>query len=277
MPAVSMVWYIIIVPMKRSLIDTHSHIFDEAFLQDLPEVVSKARESGVGKVLMPNVNLGTVGTMMSVYRTYPDFCRPMIGLHPTDLTYCYSSDLDVMKRLLDRDMASDRDFVAIGEIGLDLYWDQSTLDIQIDAFSRQLEWALEYDLPVSIHSRSAFRELCQVMDSFDGRGLRGVFHCFSSDADEARKLLSYEGFLLGLGGVTTYKKSLVPGALSVVPLDRIVLETDCPYLAPVPNRGKRNEPAFVMDTARKVAEIYSLPVQEVIDCTTDNAVRLFRL
>lgn len=263
--------------MRKGLIDTHSHIFDEAFADDLEAIVSRAAEAGVSLALMPNVNLATVGPMMSVYRRYPDFCRPMIGLHPTDLTYSYSSDLDLMKALLDRDMSEGREFVGVGEIGLDLYWDKSTLDAQIDAFSRQLEWALEYDLPVSIHSRSAFKELCQVMDCFDGRGLRGVFHCFSSDSNEAARLLEYSGFMLGLGGVTTYRKSLVPEALAQVPMDRIVLETDCPYLAPVPNRGKRNEPAFIADTARRVAEIYSVSLQEVIERTTANAEKLFRL
>ena len=195
----------------------------------------------------------------------------MIGLHPTELGEDYEAVLDRMYDIL----KSDDRFVAIGEVGLDFYWDDTRKREQEEVFRRQIEWALETGLPLAIHSRSAFDELYAVMDDYRGRGLSGVFHCFSGSEEEALKLLSFDGFYLGIGGVVTYKKSTLPDVLKCVPLERVVLETDSPYLAPVPKRGKRNESAYVPYIADFLAALYGCSVEQVAAVTTANARKLF--
>lgn len=255
------------------MIDTHSHIYGSEFDEDRDEVIQRAKEAGVRKILLPNINGQTVPAMMSLCQSYPGYCFPMIGLHPTDIEDDYLSVLFDMHQHLSQ---PEHPFVAVGEVGLDFYWDDTRREEQLEVFDTQIAWARDFRLPLMIHSRSAHSELIEMMNKHADEGLSGVFHCFGGDEDEARELLSYENFVLGIGGVVTYKKSTLPEVLrEVVPLDRIVLETDSPYLAPVPNRGKRNESSFVLHVAQKLAEIYQLPVSEIIAVTSDNANRIF--
>jgi len=254
------------------IIDTHSHLFTEEFDDDLPEVMSRAREAGVGRIYMPNIDASTVEALLRVCRAYKGYCFPMLGLHPTSVNAGYQAELDTMKPMLDE---PSHPFIAVGEVGLDLYWDKTFRHEQEDAFRQQIAWALEYDLPLVIHCREAFDELYAIMCDYRQTSLRGIFHSFTGSAEDARRLLSFEGFMLGINGVLTFKKSNLPGVLTGVPLERVVLETDSPYLAPVPHRGKRNESAFVRYTLAHVASVYGRDVEEVADVTTKNAKKVF--
>lgn len=252
-------------------IDTHTHLFEPEFAEDRESVVQRAVEAGVKTLCLPCITEASLSRMEEMCAAFPGICYPMIGLHPTELGDDYQTVLDRMYKEL---KGCDR-YIAVGEVGLDLYWDDTRKNGQLDAFRQQIEWAAETGLPLAIHSRSAFDDLYRVMDDSRSKGLTGVFHCFSGDADEARKLLSFDGFCLGIGGVVTYKKSTLPSVLADVPLERVVLETDSPYLAPVPRRGKRNESSYIPFIAQKLAEIYGCSVEEVAAVTTENARRLF--
>lgn len=252
-------------------VDTHTHLFTTEFDTDRAEAVQRALDANVSALCLPAINEESLGQLLSMCDAFPGVCYPMIGLHPTELGEDYNFVLDRMYNMLRTD---DR-FVAIGEVGLDFYWDDTKKNEQKDAFCRQIEWALEMDLPLAIHSRSAFDDLYAIMDNYRGRGLRGVFHCFSGSDDEARKLLSFDGFYLGIGGVVTYKKCTLSDVLESVPLERIVLETDSPYLAPVPKRGKRNESAYVPYVADFLSGVYNCPLEEIATVTTANARKLF--
>ncbi len=256
------------------IIDTHSHIYGPEFDEDRDEVVSRAREAGVDCILLPNINSETVAPMLDLCRHYPGYCFPMMGLHPEDVREDFSQVLDDMERQL---RASDSPFIAVGEVGLDFYWDETYRDQQIEAFGRQVEWAGELGLPLVVHSRKAHRELVEVMKNHADEHLTGIFHCFGGGVEEASELLQFPGFVLGIGGVLTYKKSTLPEVLCKVPLERVVLETDAPYLAPVPCRGKRNESAFLIHTLRRLAEVYGAEPEEVAKITSTTAKRLFRL
>ena len=263
----------------RKLIDTHCHIYDQAFREDLPDVIGRARDAGLQYLLLPNINPETLDDLLHACDVWPDLCRPMIGLHPEDLSDDYHRQLSVLKSRLDMDQAPDgpHRYIGIGETGLDLYWDKSRLEDQKDSFRIQIEWALEYDLPIVIHSRESFSQLHDVLSDYRDKGLRGVFHCFSGSADEASALMRFDGFMFGIGGVLTYKKSFLPSVLPLIPLDRIVLETDSPYLPPVPFRGKRNEPSYMLNTATFLAQVYGITPDEIADVTSRNACRLFGL
>lgn len=252
-------------------VDTHTHIFTSEFDVDRADAVQRALDAGVRTLCLPAINEDTLPSLMAMCDAFPNVCRPMIGLHPTELGEDYDNVLNRLYVLLKND---DR-FVAIGEVGLDYYWDDTKKKEQIDVLQRQIEWALETGLPLAIHSRSAFDDLYAVMDKYRGRGLSGVFHCFSGNDDEARKLLSFDGFYLGIGGVATYKKSTLPDVLENVPLERIVLETDSPYLAPVPKRGKRNESSYIPYIADFLSTVYHCSIEHIADVTTDNARKLF--
>lgn len=253
------------------LIDTHSHLFLEEFSEDLPQVMQRAREAGVSRIFMPNIDSSTIDALLAVCSQYPGYCYPMIGLHPTSVNETYEKELaDVKERL-----SAPNNFVAIGEIGLDLYWDKSFLKEQLLVFEKQIEWALEYRLPIVIHSREAFDYIYKVMQPYKDTPLTGIFHSFTGTPEEASRLLEFEGFMLGINGVVTFKKSTLPETLQQVPLERIVLETDSPYLTPVPNRGKRNESANVKYTFQKVAEIYRTDLENVARITSDNALKVF--
>lgn len=253
------------------LIDTHSHLFLEEFSEDLPQVMQRAQEAGVSHIFMPNIDSTTIDSLLAVCDQYPGYCYPMIGLHPTSVNESYEKELAVVKERL----SAPNDFVAIGEIGIDLYWDKTFLKEQLLVFEKQIEWALEYRLPIVIHSREASDYIYKVMQPYKETPLTGIFHSFTGTPEEAARLLEFEGFMLGINGVVTFKKSTLPETLLQVPLERIVLETDSPYLTPAPNRGKRNESAYVKYTFQKVAEIYQTEPEKVAQVTSGNALKVF--
>ena len=254
------------------MIDTHSHIYGPEYDEDRQLVVERAKQAGVERMLLPNINEASIEPMLSLCHSYPGYCYPMMGLHPEDIADDYAQLLDRMEALL---KIPSHPYVAVGEVGLDFYWDASRSRQQIDAFSRQIEWAIRYKLPLMIHTRSAHAELVRTLRPYVSEGISGVFHCFGGTIEEAMELLTFENFVLGVGGVSTFKKSPLSQVLQVVPLQRIVLETDSPYLSPVPYRGKRNEPAYVVEVMRKVAEIYNVSPQEVEKVTNANVKRVF--
>ncbi len=254
-----------------NFIDTHSHLFLEEFAEDLPLVIQRAKAAGVSRIYMPNIDCSTIKPLLDAVARFPDYCFPMIGLHPTSVNADFREELSTMRKMLEQPNS----FVAIGEVGMDLYWDQTFLQEQMDAFDTQVQWAAEYNLPLVIHSRDSFDEVYQVIKRNEDKELRGIFHSFTGTKEEADQLLQFEGFYLGINGVVTFKKSTLPEVLKSVPLDRIVLETDSPYLTPVPNRGKRNESANVKDTLLKLAAIYQCPAEEVAEIATRNALKIF--
>lgn len=254
------------------MIDTHSHIYGPEFDEDRELVVERARQAGVERILLPNINEASIVPMLSLCQSYPGYCYPTMGLHPEDVAEDY---LQVLDRMEERLKEPSHPYVAVGEVGLDFYWDASRATQQIDAFARQIEWAVRYKLPLVIHSRNAHAELVQAIRPYASEGLTGIFHCFGGTVEEAQELLTFEGFVLGIGGVSTFKKSPLPEVLQNVPLQRIVLETDAPYLAPVPYRGKRNESAYVAEVMRKVAEIYNVTPAEVENVTNANVMHVF--
>lgn len=255
------------------MIDTHSHLFVEEFTEDLPAVVERARFSGVTKVFMPNIDDTTVEAMLKVCADYKGYCYPMIGFHPTSVCADFAPRLGAMKKLL----YGDHPYIAIGEVGIDLYWDKTYLKEQQEALDEQIQWALEYDLPLVIHCRDAFPELFEVMKAYKNTPLSGIFHSFTGTAAEAEQVLDYSHFFLGINGVVTFKKSSLPDILAQVPIERIVLETDSPYLAPVPFRGKRNESSYIKNVAMKLAGIYELDLEKVDRITTGNALKVFKM
>ena len=250
------------------IINTHSHIYDEAFDTDREEVFQRAVEAGVNMLLLPNCDEKSIRPMMEFYGKHPENVRVMMGLHPEEVRNDYK--LKIIEKNINND------FIGIGEIGLDFYWDDTFKKEQIEVLTEQLHWAKELGLPVSLHTRNAFHEMFKVLDHEQDGRLAGVMHCFNGTYDEARTALSY-GFHLGLGGVITYKNCGVKEFLADIPIERIVLETDDPYLPPVPYRGQRNEPAYIVKTAERVAEIYNVTTEEICRITSENAIKLFNL
>lgn len=253
------------------MIDTHSHIYSEEFDTDRAEVIARAKTVGVEHVVLANVDSATLEPMRELAQVYPDFCSMAVGLHPTSVTEDYQAELERVEAELKRG-----DYVAIGEIGIDLYWDETFKQEQIRVFETQLQWAIDYDLPVIIHTRKAFAEVFASLSKFKGLGLRGVFHCFGGGIEEAKKAVSL-GFFLGIGGVVTYKNSNLSDILLQIGVEHVLLETDAPYLPPVPYRGKRNEPKFLVEIAQKLALVFQLPVGKIDEITTNNAKRLFNI
>lgn len=254
------------------LVDTHSHLFVEEFDMDLPEVIQRAKDAGVSKIFMPNIDLVSLPSLLDVCERYKGYCFPMLGLHPTSVTSKYLEELDAMESYL----KDGHPFVAIGEVGLDFYWDKTFMNEQVKALDKQIQWAIAYQLPVIIHCREAFPELYSCLEPYKSDNLRGIFHCFTGSAEIAERFMEFDGFSFGVNGVVTYKKSSLPEMLGKqIPLERIVLETDSPYLSPVPYRGKRNESSYVTEVGKKIAEIYNLPVEEIGRVTTRNALKLF--
>lgn len=253
------------------LIDTHTHIYDHQFSLDRNEAVRRALDAGVKMMLLPNVDASTVAPMLELYGLYPDCTRMMMGLQPEEVKEDYKGVLSLMKKELERGI-----YVGVGEVGLDFYWDATYEKQQLDAFETQLDWAKQLHLPLSIHCRNAFDKMVKILEKKQDGDLRGIMHCFTGTEEEAKAYLEL-GFHLGLGGVTTYKNCGVKDFLPDLPLDKIVLETDAPYLAPVPCRGKRNEPAFLVHTAQRIADILQMPVEELAAVTTANAKSLFSL
>lgn len=250
-------------------IDTHAHIYDPAFEGDRSEVVQRALEVNVGMFFMPNVDASTIKPMLETHERFPDCTKMMMGLQPEEVKGDYKQVLALMENELQREI-----YIGVGEVGLDFYWDRTFEKEQLDAFETQLGWAKQLRLPLSIHCRNAFETMVKILEKQQDGRLRGVMHCFTGTEEEARAYLDL-GFHLGLGGVTTYKNCAVKDFLPRIPLDRIVLETDAPYLSPIPHRGKRNEPSFMVATASKIAEIYQIPLEEIAEITTANAKKLF--
>ena len=253
-----------------NFIDTHSHLFLEEFAEDLPLVMQRAKAAGVSRIYMPNIDCSTIKPLLDTVAQYPDYCFPMIGLHPTSVNADFREELKAMKEMLDQS----HPFVAIGEVGMDLYWDRTFINEQFEAFETQIQWSAEYRLPLVIHSRDSFEEVYQVIKRNEHKNLKGIFHSFTGTVEEAERLLQFDDFYLGINGVVTFKKSTLPETLKNVPLERIVLETDSPYLTPAPNRGKRNESANVKDTLLKLAAIYQCSPENVAEITTMNALKI---
>ncbi|MDR2627438.1 MAG: TatD family hydrolase [Dysgonamonadaceae bacterium] len=253
-----------------SLIDTHAHIYQEDFEADLQETIQRARHAGIEKILMPNIDLESVERMHLLTDSYPDFCLPMMGLHPTSVR---RDDGDVLPKI--RQYFQHRQYIAVGEIGLDLYWDKTFLTEQIAAFETQLQWSIDLQLPVVIHCREAFHYVMESILRVGGERLRGVFHSFGGSTDELNAIVRLEHFLIGINGVVTFKNANVGEAIRHCPPDKIVVETDAPYLAPVPYRGKRNEPSFIRHTVEKLAALLDMDVASVEKQTTENARRMF--
>lgn len=254
------------------MIDTHSHIYAEEFDTDLDEVIQRAKDSGLTHLIMPNVDSKSLPRMLSVEARHPDFCSSAIGLHPTSVGACYQSELDLIKSELER-----RKYIAIGEIGLDLYWDKTNLKEQIHCFQTQLQWALDYQLPVIIHVRDAFNETMTALKPFRNKGLVGIFHSFTGTIEQASEILAFGGFKLGINGIVTFKNSDLAEVLADISIINLVLETDSPYLSPVPHRGKRNESSYLMLIAEKVSKIYSLHRDEVMIICVENSRNIFNI
>ncbi|MDO5524751.1 MAG: TatD family hydrolase [Prevotella sp.] len=263
------------------IIDTHTHLDGEEFAEDLDLVVGRAREAGIGKVFVPAIHLPSVDTVLATCRRFPGFAYPMIGLHPEEVKADWSDVLDSMRSILDKNLsnvdAGNPRFIAIGEVGLDYYWSREFANEQLQAFERQIQWSVETRLPLMIHCRKAQAEMVRLMKKYRDDLPGGVFHCFTGNDKEAAELLQFSNFCLGIGGVLTFKKSHLPEVVRTIPLDRIVLETDSPYMAPVPHRGKRNESAFTACVLQRLAEALELPEEKVAEQTTANALRIFPL
>ncbi|MCC5923667.1 MAG: TatD family hydrolase [Crocinitomicaceae bacterium] len=254
------------------MIDTHAHIYSDSFSEDRAEVIKRAIDAGVEKILLPNIDFNSLGGMDDLVNTYPNIFYPMLGLHPCEIKENWEQDLERLKSFYRKGY-----HVAIGEIGVDLYWDVTFKEHQMRAFAMQIDWAKEFDLPIVIHARDSFKEIFKVLDEYNDESLTGVFHCFTGGEEEVEKILEYGGFMFGIGGVVTFKNSGLDKVLGNIPLSAVLLETDAPYLAPAPKRGKRNEPALLPLVVEKIAAKYSKNKEDVIAQTTKNALKLFNL
>ena len=258
-----------------SFIDTHCHLDGEEFAADRDEVVARAREAGVSKVFVPGIDLKSCQTVLDTCRQYPDYCYPMLGLHPEEVRADWKDVLAQLKSSISHQPSS---IIAIGEVGLDFYWSREFEQEQLEVFEEQVRWSVETRLPLMIHCRKAQNEMVAILKRYSDDLPGGVFHCFTGNEIEASELLQFDRFVLGIGGVLTFKKSNLPTTLpAVVPLSRIVLETDAPYMAPVPHRGQRNEPVFVLEVLRKLAECYGVSDEVVCEQTNANVARIFGL
>jgi TatD DNase family protein len=250
-------------------IDTHAHIYLEEFDVDREVVINRAINEGVGKMVLPNVDLETIAAMTDLEILYPENVFSALGLHPCSVKEKYKSDLLVIQSMLEK-----RKYIAIGETGLDLYWDKTFYKEQIDALEQQIKWALDYNLPIILHCRETTVQTIEIVSAY--KELKGVFHAFSGTVNDAKKIIDL-GYYIGIGGVVTFKNSGLDKIVEHIPLSSIVLETDAPYLTPVPHRGKRNEPMYLKLVAEKLAEIYNCSINEVSVKTTENAKRLFEI
>ena len=253
------------------LIDTLAHIYSEDFLHDVEEVLQRAYDNDVKKIVLPNIDSGSVKRMLDLTDAYPHLCFPLMGIHPTSIAADYREELEAVEYWLGK-----RKFYGIGEIGIDLYWDRSFYHEQEDAFRYQLKLAKSNQLPVVIHVRDSFDETYAIVKEEQDGNLKGIFHCFSGTEADAKKIVDL-GFLLGIGGVVTFNNSNLKDAIKNVPVENLVLETDSPYLTPVPKRGKRNESAYLVYVAQTIAKIYDLSVNEIAEITSENARKLFKI
>lgn len=259
-------------------IETHAHLYEEDYAEDIAQVIQRAREAGAQKILVPPTNVESTIKATKMCEQFPDICYPMIGLHPEDVKENYELELERLEAMLVADQQSPvHKYIAIGEVGLDYYWDKTFKEQQKQAFSAQISWAARYNLPLMIHARSANGDLLECLNPWRDKLTRGgVFHCFSGSIEMAQQLMNFRpDFYLGIGGVLTFKKSHLPEVVKDIPLTRIVLETDSPYMAPTPMRGKRNEPAFIPYIIEVLAQAKGVTTQEVCETTTRNAETLF--
>ncbi|MCC7301607.1 MAG: TatD family hydrolase [Bacteroidia bacterium] len=252
------------------IIDTHTHLYLPEFDADRDLIIRRAMEAGVNRFYMPNIDGDSIPALFMLADQYPESCFPMMGLHPCSVANRYAEDLKVVEYWLGK-----RKFSAVGEIGIDLYWDKTYYEQQKDAFRHQLRLARRYSLPVVIHTRNSFEETYQVIREERWDGMRGIFHCFSGSADQARRVLELGCFMLGIGGVITFRNSGLDKLIGEVGVASVVLETDAPYLAPVPHRGKRNEPAFLTHVVARLSEITGKTAAEVTTLTSENALKIF--
>lgn len=253
------------------LTDTHAHLYSTRFREDRPDIVKRCLESGVNRIFLPAIDLSTHDAQDELHAQYSDIMFSMMGLHPCSVEpNTYKQELDAIRKRLDTGK-----YIAVGEIGIDLHWDKTHIAPQQEAFAVQIDWALEMDLPICIHSRNAFNECFEIVQQKQNGKLRGVFHCFSDGIPEAAKVIDI-GFYMGIGGVVTFKNSGLDKVIEAYDLSRIVLETDAPYLAPVPHRGQRNESAYLVHVAQKIADLKAISIEEVARITTENSKTLFR-
>lgn len=265
--------------MSWTIIDTHTHLDAEEFDEDREEAFLRAREAGVSKVFLPAIDLKTTRAVLALSRSHSGYAYPMAGLHPEEVKADWQEQLAQIRLLLDEDLQkpeTERELIAIGEVGLDYYWSRDFERDQLLAFERQVEWSIETRLPLMIHCRKAQNEMVRLLRPYEKELPGGVFHCFTGNRHEAEELLSFPRFVLGVGGVSTFKSSHLREDLpAAVPLDRLVLETDSPYMAPVPHRGKRNESAFVVEVLKTLATAYGVTEEELAEETNKNVERVF--
>ena len=254
------------------LIDTHTHLYLPEFDEDRAAIVQRAKEHGVQQVILPNIDSESIPQMLKMAAEFPDFCRMAMGLHPTSVKENFEEELDIAYQELQTGK-----YLAVGEMGIDLYWDKSFYEQQKLAFRIQAKWAVDFNLPLIIHSRDSFEEIFELMDDLWTPQLKGVFHCYTGTHQQAEKIVNDYGFKLGLGGVLTFKNSTLREEIKNIDIKHLILETDAPFLAPVPYRGKRNESAYVSLVAQKLADIKNCSVEEVAEMTTHNAVELFNI
>tara|TARA_B110000046_G_scaffold40521_1_gene44859 strand:- start:5082 stop:5852 length:771 start_codon:yes stop_codon:yes gene_type:complete len=253
------------------LIDTHTHLYSEKFDEDREERIQAAIEAGVQQFFMPNIDSTSIEGMKLLVNKYPNNCLAMMGLHPCSVGSTVEEELAIVEQELQTNK-----YIAVGEIGMDLYWDKSFQKEQEIAFRKQIQWAKQLNLPIDVHCRDAFEEILTIMDDENDENMRGVFHCFTGTLEQARHILNYGGFNLGIGGVVTFKNSGLDKVVKELTLDDIVLETDAPYLAPTPFRGKRNESAYLLNVADKISDIFEVSVAKVAEITTKNALEIFQ-
>lgn len=254
-----------------NFVDTHAHIYAEAFRKDLDEVMELGKQAKIGKIYMPNVDHESIDRMLEMEQLFPDTCIAMMGLHPCHVKEDFQKELYLVEEWLGK-----RPFAALGEVGTDLYWDKTTFPWQTEALKIQVQLAKKYKLPIIIHCRNSFTETIEILEAAEADTVGGIFHCFGGTLSEAERAIKL-GFLLGIGGVSTYKNGGLDLVLPHIDLKNLVLETDCPYLAPVPYRGKRNQPSYVPVIASRIAEIKQCSIGEVAETTTANALELFKL
>jgi len=254
-----------------NLIDTHTHLYVEEFSKDIQQVMERAEKEGANKFFLPAIDSSETAAMFELENKFPGKCFAMAGLHPCSVKENYKDELSKVEQLL-----NERNFAAIGETGLDFYWDKTFVKEQYESLNMQAQWALQHNIPLVLHTRDAIQETIDVITSYNGKGLTGIFHCFGGTCQNARDIID-QNFLLGIGGVITYKNSGLAEVVKGIDLDYIVLETDAPYLTPVPFRGKRNESSYLKYIAQKVAEVKSISLEEVAERTTRNAEKIFRI